>query len=128
MFAAMQHGRRPALCKMKKIEARGEMTQTESMLGMWIVRGDGAGDALLARVQEELYVLAFSSAIRASRCRDALGAEGRPFFIVAANVREVVAQQREAGARGFILDYDPARAAFSAAHALPSHDEAVAAR
>jgi hypothetical protein len=102
------------------------MSHPETMIGLWIVRGDGAGDALLARVQGELYVLAFSSAIRAGRCRDALGAEGRPFYIVAANVREIVAQQRSAGAVGFIVDYDPARAVFSAAHALPAADLAHA--
>ena len=102
------------------------MNHSESMLGLWIVRGDGAGDALLARVQEELYVLAFSSAIRASRCRDALGAEGRPFYIVAANVRDVVSATRESGAVGFIVDYDPARAMFAAAHPLPPVDVAHA--
>ena len=98
----------------------------DGMIGLWIVRGDGAGDALLARVHGELYVLAFSSAVKAARCRDALGAEGRPFYIVSANVREVVSQAHAAGAMGFIVDYDPAKATFAHAHALPAADYAHA--
>jgi hypothetical protein len=98
------------------------MKHSESMLGLWIVRGDGAADALLARVQGELYVLAFSSALRASRCREALGTNGRPFYIVAANLRDVVQEARGAGAVGFIVDYDPAQATFGAAHPLPPVD------
>jgi hypothetical protein len=96
------------------------MNELDTMIGLWIVRGGTAGDALLASVHDELYVLAFSSAVRAGRARDALGVDGRPFYIVAANVREVVQQAHAAGARGFILDYDPVRTAFAEARPLPA--------
>jgi len=95
------------------------MAHNGSMLGLWIVR-DGAGDALFARVQNEMYVLAFSSAVRAMRACAAFGAEGQPFLIVAANVRDVVERARMADARGFIIDYDVALARFTSAHPLPS--------
>ena len=75
---------------------------------------------MLARVQDELYVLAFSSAVRAGACRDALGAEGKPFYVCGANLAQVVGQVREAGARGFIVDYDAANARFASAHPLPT--------
>jgi hypothetical protein len=88
------------------------------MLGLWIVR-DLAGDALLARVHGELYVLAFSSAVRASRARELFGVDGSPFLTVAANLRGVVTASQAAGARGVIVDYDHERAVFSSAHQLP---------
>lgn len=94
------------------------MTHNGSMLGLWIVR-DRAGEALLARVHDELYVLTFSSATRATRAGELLGVDGSPFLIVAANVQRVVAATQAAGARGFIVDYDPERAVFSSAHTLP---------
>ena len=95
------------------------MAHNGSMLGLWIVR-DSAGQALLAKVRDELYVLAFGSAARAVRAREALGAGGAPFLIVAANVHGVVASLRADGARGFIVDYDPELARFASAHPLPS--------
>ncbi|MDB4966321.1 MAG: hypothetical protein JWN44_2010 [Myxococcales bacterium] len=95
------------------------------MLGLWIVR-DGAGQALLARVQGDVYVLAFSSAVRAMRARELLGAEGVPFLIVAANVVGVVRDARADGARGFIVDYDPEAAVFKSAHGLPSAESTLA--
>jgi hypothetical protein len=94
------------------------MAHNGTMLGLWIVR-DRAGQALLAKVQTEVYVLAFSSAIKASRTRDAFGAEGAPFLIVAANVRDVIEEARMAGARGFIVDYDVELSRFASAHPLP---------
>lgn len=94
------------------------MAQNGSMLGLWIVR-DGAGQTLLAKVQLEVYVLAFRSAVKASRARDSFGAEGAPFLIVTANERDIVDEARLAGARGFIVDYDAALAMFSSAHPLP---------
>ncbi len=95
------------------------MAHNGSMLGLWIVR-DYAGQALLAKVHDEVYVLAFGSAVRANRARDAFGAEGAPFLIVAANVRDVVDRARADGARGFIVDYDADLARFTSAHPLPS--------
>ncbi|MGZ3408612.1 MAG: hypothetical protein ACXVAN_19310 [Polyangia bacterium] len=95
------------------------MAHIGSMLGLWIVR-DAAGQALLAKVQHEVYVLAFGSAIKASRARDAFGAAGSPFLIVAANLRDVVDEARLAGARGFIVDYDVALSRFASAHPLPA--------
>jgi hypothetical protein len=102
------------------------MVHNESMLGLWIVR-DPAAQTLLAKVEDELYVLAFTSAPRATRARTAFQAEGSPFLIVAANARDVVAEARNAGARGFIVDYDADRLTFSSAHALPAADMVVAA-
>ena len=95
------------------------MVHNGSMLGLWIVR-DRAGEALLASVHGDLYVLTFSSAARASRARELFGVGGSPFLIVAANVRDVMAAAQAAGARGFIVDYDPERAVFSSAHSLPT--------
>ena len=95
------------------------MAHNGSMLGLWIVR-DAAGQALLAKVQNEVYVLAFGSAQKASRARDAFGAAGSPFLIVAANVRYVLDEVRMAGARGFIVDYDTELSRFSSAHPLPA--------
>lgn len=103
------------------------MKHNGSMLGLWIVR-DAAGEALLAKVDEELYVLTFSSTARAQRARELLGVEGTLFLIVAANVRGVVGQARAAGARGFIVDYDPERALFASAHPLPEDGVTAAAR
>lgn len=102
------------------------MVHNGSMLGLWIVR-DEAGETVLARVHEELYVLTFSSAVRATRARELLGIQGTPFLIVAANVRSVVRTTQTAGARGFIVDYDPERAAFASAHSLPVDDGPTAA-
>ncbi len=93
------------------------MARGHSVEGLWIVR-DADGAALLARVHQELYLLVFSSVMRASRARELLGAAGRPFLIVARNVRQVVGEARSAGARGFIVDYDAERAVFAAAHPL----------
>ncbi len=98
------------------------MPRGHSPEGLWIVR-DSAGAALLARVHHELYLLAFSSVMRASRARELLGAAGRPFLIVARNLRDVVGEARSAGARGFIVDYDAERAVFAAAHSLPDAGE-----
>jgi hypothetical protein len=95
------------------------MRHNGTMLGLWIVR-DAAGQALLARVQGDVYVLAFSSAVRAIRAKELLGAEGSPFLIVAPNLAAVVRDARADGARGFIVDYDPEAAVFKSAHSLPS--------
>jgi len=98
------------------------------MLGLWLVR-DRAGLPLLAKVQNEVYVLAFSAAYRATRACEALGAEGAPFLVVAANVRDVVESARADGARGFIVDYDTTLARFASAHPLPiATPSATAAR
>ena len=96
------------------------MKRNGNLLGLWVVRLGGVSTTLLARVQNELYVLAFSSAVRAGQCLDTLGAVGTPFYVCNANVAGVVREARDSGARGFIVDYDPERAMFSSAHALPS--------
>jgi hypothetical protein len=110
----------------RDVQYRCSMVHNESMLGLWIVR-DASAQALLAKVEDELYVLAFTSAPRATRVRSVFGAEGSPFLIVAANARDVIAEARNAGARGFIVDYDADRASFSSAHPLPAADVLVAA-
>jgi hypothetical protein len=106
------------------------MTNKGTLLGLWIVRNNSnlqSDSTLLARVQDELYILAFSSAVRASACRDAFGAEGQPFLLVSRNLEQVVREARAAGARGFILDYDAARATFTSAHLLPASEDVHAA-
>lgn len=94
------------------------MAHNGSMVGLWIVR-DSAGQPLYAKVHEELYVLAFTSSHRAASARAAFNADGVPFLIVAANVRDLVERVRADGARGFIVDYDVEGARFSSAHPLP---------
>jgi hypothetical protein len=115
----------------RDVQYRMAMVHNESMLGLWIVR-DPAAQTLLAKVEDELYVLAFTSAPRATRARSAFQAEGSPFLIVAANARGVVDEARSVGARGFIVDYDTDRLTFASAHPLPANDAlpvaAVAAR
>ena len=85
------------------------MKHNGSMLGLWIVRTNdtvSSDDMLLASVHDELYILAFTNAPRAQACTRALGAEGRAFYVLAANVEQVVRAGRSAGAHGFIVDYD----------------------
>ncbi len=104
------------------------MAHNGSMLGLWILR-DASGQPVLAKVRDDLYVLTFGSAVKATRAREGLGAAGAPFLIVTANVRDVVDRARADGSRAFIVDYDPALATFASAHALPSRfAESVAAR
>lgn len=94
------------------------MAHNGTMLGLWILR-DPSGQPLLAKVHDDVYVLAFGSAAKATRAREAFGATGAPFLIVAANVRDVVDRARADGALGFIVDYDPPLARFTSAHPLP---------
>src|SRR6478672_10366223 len=95
------------------------MRRDGSLSGLWIVRTNGtATGALLARVQDELYVLAFTNAARASTAPHALGAEGQPFYVCSANLELVARELKEAGARGFIVAYDVRRTSFTSAHAL----------
>lgn len=103
------------------------MVHNGSMLGLWIVR-DTAAQPLLAKVEEDLYVLAFTSAPKATKTRTMLQAEGLPFLIVGPNVRNVVDGARGAGAIGFIVDYDAERAVFASAHPLPVDAQLAAAR
>jgi hypothetical protein len=89
------------------------------MIGFFLLR-DG-GPPVFARIQGELYVLVFSDSQRAAIARATLGVDGaQPFYVCAANSDEVVRELRAAGARGFILDYDPSDASFSAAGAIPA--------
>jgi hypothetical protein len=94
-----------------------------SMVGLFILRTDGpppAGGPVYARIEGELYVLVFSDSQRASLARRNLGVEAaRPFYVCAANRIDVVRELRAAGARGFIIDYDPSSATFSGAGAIP---------
>lgn len=103
------------------------MAHNGSMLGLWILR-DASGQPLLAKVRDDLYVLTFGSAIRATRAGEALGAAGTPFLIVAANVRDVVDRARADGAHAFIVDYDPTLATFATAHTLPTPSLTATAR
>ena len=103
------------------------MAHNGSMLGLWILR-DAYGQLLLARVHDDLYVLTFSSALKANRARESLAGAGAPFLIVAANVRDIADRARSDGALGFIVDYDPTLARFSSAHPLPNPPLSAAAR
>jgi hypothetical protein len=98
------------------------MRHDGTLNGLWIVRtGEApASTPLLARVHNEVYVLAFTNALKANRCSDALGEGGRPFYVCRANIDGVVRELRDAGARGFIVDYDAGLASFTSAHELPT--------
>jgi hypothetical protein len=98
--------------------SQSSMDHDGSLLGLWIVR-DG-DQALLARVQDELYLLAFSSAGRAGQFLRALATDGALFYICAANLTRVTREARDAGARGFIVDYDAGLTRFASAHPLPA--------
>jgi hypothetical protein len=103
------------------------MRHNGSMLGLWIIRTtEKHAETLLGKVQSDLYLFAFTSAVRASSCMTQLGAAGAPFYVCGANVEAIVHDARSSGVRGFIVDYDPSRACFVSAHPLPS--EAAAAR
>src|SRR5258705_13966639 len=92
-----------------------------SLVGLWIIRTAGARPGtLLGKGQGDLYLFAFSSAVRAHACMSRLGAEGAPFYVCGANVDAIVRDARASGVRGFIVDYDAARACFVAAHPLPA--------
>ena len=94
-----------------------------SVIGLFLLRTEGPppdGGPVMARIEGQLYALAFSDAQRASGARGGLGiVEARPFYVCAANTTDVVRELRAAGARGVIVDYDPHRATFEAALALP---------
>ena len=98
------------------------MRHDGSLNGLWIVRtGDTprASTPLLARVQDEVFVLAFTNAPKAASCCEALSTVGRPFYVCTANIAGVEEELRAVGARGFIVDYDAGRTSFTSAHSLP---------
>ena len=98
------------------------MGQSGTMLGLFMLRIDGeapVGGPVMARIEGELYALCFSNAQRAASARATLGVEAQPFYVCAANRGQVIDELREAGVRGFILDYDSNSATFSSAGALP---------
>ena len=103
------------------------------MLGLWIVRtSEPHSETLLGKVQSDLYLLAFSSAVRANACMRQLGATGAPFYLCNANLDAVIRDARASQVRGFIIDYDPRSATFSGAWPLPerapAHEGAEARR
>ena len=93
------------------------------MVGLFLLRTDGPppdGGLVLARIEGELYALMFSNAQRAAGARGVLGmSEAQPFYICPANTEQVIRELRTAGARGFIVDYDPRSSTFSSAGAIP---------
>ncbi len=94
-----------------------------SVIGLFLLRTEGPppdGGPVMARIEGQLYALAFSDAQRATGARSGLGVEARPFYVCAANTTDVVRELRAAGARGVIIDYDPRQATFQTALALPS--------
>ena len=109
------------------------MRNHATMLGLWIVRTtDPHSETLLGIVQSDLYLLAFTSAVRANTCMRMLGATGSAFYLCSANVDSVVRDARASQVRGFIVDYDPRSATFSGAWPLPerapAHQAAEARR
>jgi hypothetical protein len=103
------------------------MKNEGSLVGLWVVRFDQPTEApALARVEDDLYALAFTNAPKANATMNSLGAEGgKPFFVLGVNHDRVLRELQDAGARGFIVDYDPSLATFSAAHPLPGHEVAT---
>jgi hypothetical protein len=92
------------------------------MVGLFMLVTDGPppdGGPLLARVEGQLYALAFSSTQRASVVREALGARGATlFYVCTANRDQVERELRLAGARGYIVDFDPRSDSYASAGAL----------
>jgi hypothetical protein len=105
-------------------EVRPLTRSHSSLLGLFILRHDAAppdGGPVLARIEGELYLLVFSDRPRALAARDRLGVpSAAPFYVCAANRDELVRELLDAGARGFIADYDPGSATFSGAGAFPN--------
>ena len=99
------------------------MAKHGSLLGLFLLRTDGPppeGGPVLARIEGELYALAFSDAPHAGAARQRLELEvARPFYVCAANADQVVRELRAAGACGFIVDYDPTSSTFSSAGVIP---------
>lgn len=101
------------------------MRNDGTLNGLWIVRtGDtpASSTPLLVRVKDELFVLAFTNAPKATRCSLALGADGKPFYVCRPNIDRVIHELRVAGARGFIIDYEATDGGFVSAHGLPLVD------
>lgn len=100
------------------------MARNHSMVGLFLLRTDGAppnGGPVFARIEGELYVLAFSDSQRAAFALRTLGVDtARPFYVCAANSADVARELRQAGVRGFIVDYDPSSASFAGAGAIPA--------
>src|SRR5262249_24395813 len=93
-----------------------------SLIGLFLLRTDGHapdGGPLLARIEGQLYAMAFSDAPRARQAQEQLGAPGATmFYVCAANLAQVIGELRAAGACGFIVDYDAQRATFAHAAAI----------
>ena len=105
------------------------MVRDGTLNGLWIVRTSDTPQVhstMLARVQNQLFALAFTNALRALACARALGTAGAPFYVCRANIDGVLGELRRSGAYGFIVDYDAARATFRTAHALPRGEESAA--
>ncbi len=94
-----------------------------SLIGLFILRHEGAppeGGPVLARIEGQLYLLAFSDRPRALSARASLGVpSAAPFYVCAANREVLLRELVAAGTRGFIADYDPSSATFAGAGALP---------
>ena len=92
-----------------------------SLMGLWIIRtSEPRAETLLGKVQSDLYLFAFTSAVRANACMTQLGAAGAAFYVCGANLDTIVRDARASGVRGFIVDYDAARTCFVSAHPLPA--------
>jgi hypothetical protein len=93
-------------------------------VGLFILRTEGpppGGGPVFARIDGELYVLAFSDSQRATGARATLGVgEARPFYVCEANSEAVVRELRTAGVRGFIVDYDSSSSTFTGAGSIPA--------
>ncbi len=89
--------------------------------GLWYIQ---AGDdqrsraPLLAKVGEDTYMLAFSTAVKARNFIQRMNVDNADVgMIVRGNLEDVRGQLRSFGAAGVIIDYDPDTQAFAAARA-----------
>ncbi len=92
-----------------------------SIEGLWYIQ---AGEdlksraPLLAKVGDDTYMLAFSTAPKARSFIQRMAVEQAEVgMIVRGNIEDIRAQLRGFGAAGVIIDYDPDTQAFAAARA-----------
>ena len=94
----------------------------EPMNGLFMLRTAGNEHGpVMARIADELYLMVYSNAARAIAARQNLGVDdAQPFYICDANRNQLVSELRAAGARGFIVDYDPEKGAYTKAGEIPA--------
>jgi len=101
--------------------------RTDPMIGLFMLRTAGQEHGpVMARIAGELYVMMFSNAARALGARQTLGVNNaEPFYVCDANRGQLVRELHDAGARGFIVDYDPEKGAYTKAGEIPAVENAL---